>query len=156
MENINFIFNAFTQDGISAGVLNEAAYLLTLLAVAWATAWLLGRQIKTESVLFGEKVVDGLMFPLLALLLAYFAQKWLIQLQPLVLFKLAVPVLLSLVLIRLCARVLMAVFPTSPVAALTERLISWLAWGFAVLWISDLVPLVVNEMEQIHLHFGKV
>jgi hypothetical protein len=156
MENINFIFNAFTQDGISAGVLNEAAYLLTLLAVAWATAWLLGRQIKTESVLFGEKVVDGLMFPLLALLLAYFAQKWLIKLQPLVLFKLAVPVLLSLVLIRLCARVLMAVFPTSPVAALTERLISWLAWGFAVLWITDLLPLVVNEMEQIHLNFGKV
>ena len=156
MENINFFFNAFTQDGISVGVLNEAAYLLTLLAVAWATAWLLGRQIKTESVLFGEKVVDGLMFPLLALLLAYFAQKWLIKLQPLVLFKLAVPVLLSLVLIRLCARVLMAVFHTSPVAALTERLISWLAWGFAVLWITDLLPLVVNEMEQIHLNFGKV
>ena len=156
MENINSILAAFTQDGMPAGVLKEGAYLLAVLAVAWATAWLLGRQIKTESVLFGEKVVDGLMFPLLALLLAYFAQVWLIKQQTLVLFKLAVPVLLALVLIRLCARVLMAVFPTSPVAALTERLISWLAWGFAVLWITDLLPLVVNEMEQIHLNFGKV
>jgi hypothetical protein len=143
MENINSILAAFTQDGMPAGVLKEGAYLLAVLAVAWATAWLLGRQIKTESVLFGEKVVDGLMFPLLALLLAYFAQVWLIKQQTLVLFKLAVPVLLALVLIRLCARVLMAVFPTSPVAALTERLISWLAWGFAVLWITDLLPLVV-------------
>ena len=156
MENINSILAAFTQDGMPAGVWKEGAYLLAVLAVAWATAWLLGRQIKTESVLFGEKVVDGLMFPLLALLLAYFAQVWLIKQQTLVLFKLAVPVLLALVLIRLCARVLMAVFPTSPVAALTERLISWLAWGFAVLWITDLLPLVVNEMEQIHLNFGKV
>ena len=156
MENINSILSAFTQDGMPAGVLKEGAYLLAVLAVAWATAWLLGRQIKTESVLFGTQVVDGLMFPLLALLLAYFAQVWLIKQQSLVLFKLAVPVLLALVLIRLCARVLMAVFPSSPAAALTERLVSWLAWGFAVLWITDLLPMVVNEMERIHLNFGKV
>jgi small-conductance mechanosensitive channel len=71
------------------------------------------------------------------------------------LFKLAIPLLLSLVLIRLCARVLMAVFPTSPMAALTERLISWLAWLVAVLWISDLLPIVAHEMEQIHVNFGK-
>ncbi len=156
MENINLFLSAIAQDGVPTGVLNEAAFLLIVLVVAWATAWLLGRQIKTESVLFGNQVVDGLMFPLLALVLAYVAQLWLLKHQSLVLFKLAIPVLLSLVLIRLCARVLMAVFPTSPVAALTERLISWLAWGFAVLWITDLLPLVVSEMEQIHLNFGKV
>jgi len=63
---------------------------------------------------------------------------------------------LSLALIRLCARVLMAVFPRSPAAVLTERLVSWLAWGVAVLWITDLLPLVVMEMEQIHLNFGRV
>ena len=156
MENINLFLSAIAQGGVPTGMLNEAAFLLLVLVVAWATAWLLGRQIKTESVLFGNQVVDGLMFPLLALVLAYVAQLWLLKHQSLVLFKLAIPVLLSLVLIRLCARVLMAVFPTSPVAALTERLISWLALGFAVLWITDLLPLVVSEMEQIHLNFGKV
>jgi small-conductance mechanosensitive channel len=67
-----------------------------------------------------------------------------------------VPILFSLALIRLCARVLMAVFPRSPLAVLTERLVSWLAWGVAVLWITDLLPLVVAEMEQIHLNFGRV
>jgi small-conductance mechanosensitive channel len=50
----------------------------------------------------------------------------------------------------------MAVFPRSPAAVLTERLVSWLAWGVAVLWITDLLPLVVMEMEQIHLNFGRV
>ena len=50
----------------------------------------------------------------------------------------------------------MAVFPRSPAALLTERLVSWLAWGVAVLWITDLLPLVATEMAQIHLNFGRV
>ena len=88
MENINLFLSAIAQDGVPTGVLNEAAFLLIVLVVAWATAWLLGRQIKTESVLFGNQVVDGLMFPLLALVLAYVAQLWLLKHQSLVLFKL--------------------------------------------------------------------
>jgi hypothetical protein len=43
----------------------------------------------------------------------------------------------------------------SPLAVLTERLISWLAWLVAVLWITDLLPLVAQEMAQIHFNFGK-
>jgi small-conductance mechanosensitive channel len=34
--------------------------------------------------------------------------------------------------------------------------VSWLAWGVAVLWITDLLPLVATEMAQIHLNFGRV
>jgi hypothetical protein len=104
----------------------------------------LGRHSKTESVLFVKQVIDGLLFPLLALLLTYFVQVLFFKQQPLILLKLAIPVFLSLALIRLCARVLMAVFPRSPLAVLTERLVSWLAWGVAVLWITDLLPLVAT------------
>ena len=136
--------------------MTEAAYLCAALALAWLPAWSLARHSKNESVLFGRQVIDGLLFPLLALLFAYIAQSWLQRQQPVLLFKIAIPVLLSLALIRLCARVLMAVFPRSGAAALTERLISWLAWGMAVLWITDLLPLVLQEMEQIHLNFGKL
>ena len=141
---------------MSPALLTEVAYLCAALALAWLPAWSLGRHSKNESVLFGRQVIDGLLFPLLALLFAYIAQSWLQRQQPVLLFKIAIPVLLSLALIRLCARVLMAVFPRSGAAALTERLISWLAWAMAVLWITDLLPLVLQEMEQIHLNFGKV
>lgn len=136
--------------------MTEVAYLCAALVLAWLPAWSLGRHSKNESVLFGRQVIDGLLFPLLALLFAYIAQSWLQRQQPVLLFKIAIPVLLSLALIRLCARVLMAVFPRSGAAALTERLISWLAWAMAVLWITDLLPLVLQEMEQIHLNFGKL
>jgi len=156
MENLTVLFSAWTQDGASPALLKEVAYLGVAMLAAWSIAWTLGRRSKTESVLFGRQVIDGLMFPLLSLSFAYICQSFLQRQQPVVLFKLAVPVLLSLALIRLCARVLMAVFPRSGAAALTERLISWLAWGMAVLWITDLLPLVLLEMEQIHLNFGKV
>jgi hypothetical protein len=79
----------------------------------------------------------GLAWPVasaVALALVYIGQLWLGKLQNLMLLKVAVPVLLSLVLIRLCARVLTAVFPQSPMALLIERLISWLAWLVAILW----------------------
>jgi len=156
MENLTVLLSAWSRDGISTALMTEAAYLCAALALAWLPAWSLARHSKNESVLFGRQVIDGLLFPLLALLFAYIAQSWLQRQQPVLLFKIAIPVLLSLALIRLCARVLMAVFPRSGVAALTERLISWLAWGMAVLWITDLLPLVLQEMEQIHLNFGKL
>lgn len=156
MENLTVLLSAWSHDGLSPALMTEVAFLCAALALAWLPAWSLGRHSKNESVLFGRQVIDGLLFPLLALLFAYIAQSWLQRQQPVLLFKIAIPVLLSLALIRLCARVLMAVFPRSGAAALTERLISWLAWAMAVLWITDLLPLVLQEMEQIHLNFGKV
>jgi small-conductance mechanosensitive channel len=156
MENLNLLLSALTQESLPTGLIKEAVYLLAIVLFAWLTAWVLGRHSKTETVLFGKKVIDGLLFPLLALLLTYFVQVLLFKQQPFILLKLAIPVFLSLALIRLCARVLMAVFPRSPLAVLTERLVSWLAWGVAVLWITDLLPLVATEMESIHLNFGRV
>ncbi len=156
MENLTVLLSAWSHDGLSPALMTEVVYLCAALALAWLPAWSLGRHSKNESVLFGRQVIDGLLFPLLALLFAYIAQSWLQRQQPVLLFKIAIPVLLSLALIRLCARVLMAVFPRSGTAALTERLISWLAWAMAVLWITDLLPLVLQEMEQIHLNFGKL
>ena len=156
MENLTVLLSAWSHNGLSPALMTEVAFLCAALALAWLPAWSLGRHSKNESVLFGRQVIDGLLFPLLALLFAYIAQSWLQRQQPVLLFKIAIPVLLSLALIRLCARVLMAVFPRSGAAALTERLISWLAWAMAVLWITDLLPLVLQEMEQIHLNFGKV
>ena len=156
MENLTILLSAWSHDGLSPALMTEVAFLCAALVLAWLPAWSLGRHSKNESVLFGRQVIDGLLFPLLALLFAYIAQSWLQRQQPVLLFKIAIPVLLSLALIRLCARVLMAVFPRSGAAALTERLISWLAWAMAVLWITDLLPLVLQEMEQIHLNFGKV
>ncbi len=78
-----------------------------------------------------------------------------LRFQPVLLLRIAVPVLLSLVAIRLFARVLRAVFPASTLASLIERTISWLAWAGAVLWIVGLLPPVLAELDNITLPFGK-
>ena len=156
MDTFNDLLSPWLQTEVQPLLLNELALLALALLLAWLVSYQLSRFATHTSVLFGRGVVDGVLFPMAALALAYVAQVVFLKHQTPMLFKLAIPVLLSLALIRLCARVLMAVFPVSPLAQLTERLISWLAWGLAVLWITDLLPLVAQELEQIKLNFGKV
>jgi small-conductance mechanosensitive channel len=156
MDTLNLLLAPWLQTEVQPLLLKELALLALALLLAWLISYQLSRFASQTSVLFGRGVVDGVLFPMAALALAYVAQVVFLKHQTPLLFKLAIPVLLSLALIRLCARVLMAVFPVSPLAQLTERLISWLAWGLAVLWITDLLPMVAQELEQIKLNFGKV
>lgn len=133
----------------------EAAVLAGCLVLAWGASWLIARQRGTHSVWFGRYVVDGLLFPLLALTLAYGALLTLERSQAVALLRIAVPVLVSLAGIRFLARVLMVVFPGSDVARLIERVFSWLAWLAAVLWILGLLPVVMNEMDAVRFTLGK-
>ena len=79
MENLNLLLSALTQESLPSGLIREALYLLAIVLFAWLTAWVMGRHSKTESVLFGKQVIDGLLFPLLALLLTYFVQVLLLK-----------------------------------------------------------------------------
>jgi len=100
----------------SADALVEWVLLLGCLALAALLSLALSRTAikRDNSVLFGERVIDGALFPLLALGLAFGARRLLplYGLTP-ALFKLALPVLVSLAAIRLVARVLRAAWPNS-------------------------------------------
>ncbi|HVZ45869.1 MAG TPA: mechanosensitive ion channel domain-containing protein [Ramlibacter sp.] len=133
----------------------ELLALVACIAAAWGIAWLLGRSRNEESVWFGRAIVDGLLFPLLALVLVYSARGVMGKFQAVPLLRIAVPVLISLAGIRFLARVFTIVFPRSPLARLVERLFSWLAWIAAVLWIVGLLPDVMAEMDNIEFAFGK-
>jgi small-conductance mechanosensitive channel len=137
------------------GVPLEFAVLLSCLAVAFGLCWLIGRRRRADSVWFGRIIVDGLLFPLVALALTYSAKLAMAPYQPVPLLKVAVPVLLALAGIRFLARVFMVVFPASGAARQVERLFSWLAWLVAVLWIVGLLPAVMAEMDAIRFAFGK-
>ncbi len=133
----------------------EIGVLLGCLVAAWGIAWLIGRSRSNESVWFGRAVIDGLLFPLLALVLVYGASLVLAHSQRLVLLRMAIPVLVSLAGIRFLARVFTVVFPNSSLARLVERLFSWLAWLAAVLWIVGLLQPVMAELDAIYFAFGK-
>lgn len=137
------------------GILWEVFVLVACLAAAYGICWLTGRREAPDSVWFGRALVDGLLFPLLALALTYSARVALGGLQLVPLLRLAVPVLMSLAGIRLLARVFPLVFPGSRLARVIERVFSWFAWIAVVLWLLGLLPAVMTEMDKIHFVFGK-
>src|SRR4051812_33488570 len=106
------------------GVPLQLAVLLGCLALAYGVCWVIGRKHDNDSVWFGRHIVDGLLFPLLALGLTYSAMLALLRHQPAPLLKVAVPVLMSLAGIRFLARVFRVVFPASGAARLVETLFS--------------------------------
>lgn len=138
-------------------VLIEIAVLVGSMALAWGLSMLLRRAVRripSDSILFGQQVFDGVLFPLLLLGLVALARVVLAPVVPMALFKLVLPVLVSLSVIRVCAKVLQAAFPGAPSVRLIERTLSWVAWFAAVLWLMGWLPLVLQEMDDISWKVG--
>lgn len=137
--------------------LAELGVLLACVALAWLLVWGVRRASglpDERSIWFGRKIVDGVMFPLLLLCLAYLSFMLLARWMPVAVFKIAIPVLVALAVIRLGVKVLQVVFVDAPVVRALERSISWLAWLAMVLWVSGLLPLVLEELDDIRWKVG--
>ena len=133
----------------------EVLVLLACVGLAWGVARLLRRGASPDSVWFGRYIIDGLLFPALAVVLIYAARHGVAAYQPVVVLRVALPIFTSLAAIRLFVRVLRASFPESSSVKLFESMFSWLAWAAAVLWITGLLPSVLEEFETISFAFGK-
>lgn len=135
--------------------LAEVAVVLACLALAWLLIrfWR-GRQADPHSVWFGHHVIDGVLFPVLALVLALVARRVLQDHMPLAVFRVAIPVLSSLAVIRLVVKVLGAAFPASHALRVVERTVSWVAWLATVLWVTGVLPIVLDELDQITWKIG--
>lgn len=151
-----------TLDGWIAALTKPTALMeLGALVACGLLAWLLvsvisravGERAKA-SIMFGRKRVDGVLFPLLLLSLAYVARTLLVGWVPLAVFKIAIPVLISLLVIRFGVKVLQAAYAEAPLVRLLERSISWLAWLAMVLWVSGLLPVILEELDQITWKVG--
>ena len=136
----------------------EFAVLLGCLALAWLACWLLrGRAPQTlhsRSVLFGERLVDGALFPLLAFGLALLARELLPAGVPPALLRIAIALLFALAIIRLVVRVLRAAFPDSQLVRIAERWVSWAVWIGLILWITGVLPLMLDAMEGVSWKVG--
>jgi small-conductance mechanosensitive channel len=147
----------WVQAFLSPTVLVELVALAGCVGLAWALVALLQRGLQRgdpRSILFGVRIVDGALFPLLLLGLAYVARTVLHHWMALAAFKVAIPVLVALVVIRIGVKVLQVAYPDAAWVRPIERSISWLAWLGMVLWVTGLLPLVLEELDQIHWKVG--
>jgi small-conductance mechanosensitive channel len=138
------------------GAMVELAVLAGSLAVAYGLVWLLhrGAQSSGRSIWFGARLYDGVLFPLAALLAGVVARWGLKELLPVGLLRLAVPILTSLVVIRLSVQVLRTAFPGSLLVRRLERTVSWMVWGGLVLWLTGGLPFLMEEMEAVQWRIG--
>jgi len=154
-------FDAWLAALTRPSVLIEIAVLAATLGAAWLAVYLTRRALDPaehrNSVWFGENLLDGVLFPVAALLLLL-AARWALKASslPIALLHLAVPILTSLVVIRVAVRVLRVAFPSSQAVRVLERTLSWLVWGAMVLWVTGLLPLLLHELESIHWKLGGV
>jgi small-conductance mechanosensitive channel len=137
------------------GALLEAC----VLALCGVVAWLITRAFRGAgtddgSIWFGRRLYDGVLFPVLLLVLAASARLLLSGFAKPAVFKLAIPVLVSLVLVRLTVHVLRASFPDSRLMRTIERSFSWAVWLAAVLWVTGVLPLMLEAMEGISWTMG--
>jgi small-conductance mechanosensitive channel len=133
----------------------ELGALLVCLGLAWlGVRALRGEQAEDGSIWFGHRILDGVLFPLLALALVFVAQ-WLLMatLTPAVL-RLAIPVLIALVLTRTTVLVLRASFPEAHWMRLIERSFAWMVWLAAALWVTGALPLMLDAMDGISWAMG--
>jgi small-conductance mechanosensitive channel len=135
--------------------LAELAVFAGSLLLAWVCAWLLRRRAERPyPILFGESIFDGVLFPVLALAFALAARELLLREVPPAVFRLVLPILISLLVIRVTVNVLRAAFPGSGVMRVIERSVSWIAWVGVVLWISGVLPLALDALDEVRWKVG--
>lgn len=154
------IFDKLIDDFNNSSAWLEFSVLLAALLLAYFCVRYLGHCLrdkgKASPIWFGNHPLNGAMYPLMALALTYAGQVIVMRFMPVFWLRLAVSLLISLAVIRFVARVLSKTFPNSTSMRLVERVFSWLAWGVAVLHSLGLLPLVLSELEAIHLSLGKL
>ena len=138
----------------------DAYIALLMIAAAFPIAWAIPRLLRGPvprpgSIIFGRNIVDGVLFPALWLGLVWMARSYCLRHHmPLAVFKVVVPILLSLLVIRLTVRVMRVAFPKSELVRAVEKTVSWLAWGGVVLWITGVLPSFVDALDDVHWKMG--
>jgi len=136
--------------------LQEGMLFAACIGLAWSLVWALRRSTPQWelSVLLGRKLVDGVLFPSLLLGFVFAVRTVWVKSHPLWLLDFLLPVCISLAVIRLGVKVLQVAFKQAAWVRPVERSLSWLAWGAVVLWLTGLLPLVLDELDQIHWKVG--
>jgi small-conductance mechanosensitive channel len=148
-ETLSQVWAALTR----TSALAELGVLLACVVLAWGMVRI-SRRYAPASAWVARTSVGGVMFPLLALVLVVAARAALAQVMPIGLLRLAVPILASLAIIRMLARALRVTFPNSLAVQAFSRTLSWLVWLGMVLWVTDLLPILLDAMEEMHWKIG--
>lgn len=138
----------------------QVAWQIAILLVCFVLAWGVGRALRLSRVeadgiwKFGVGGLRRILFPIVALIPltigVSLAKRW-IEVD---LLRLFVPLLISLLLVRLFFYLLRHVFARGSIVRSFERAIAVLVWGGLVLHVSGLLPDVIDLLSDMTFHLG--
>jgi small-conductance mechanosensitive channel len=152
MDDFEGWLSAFTQPT----VVLELVVLALCVGLAWLAVVGLRKSIgrSERSIWFGRNDLDGVLFPLVLLCLGFAARIVVDRYINAAVLTLAIPVLVALVVIRTGVKVLQVAFAQAHWVRALEQTLSWVAWVAMVMWVSGLLPMVLNELDQISWKVG--
>ena len=130
-----------------------------LAGVSWAVvrrmASAFSPQLNGIDVLFGSRVIDGVIFPVVWLILTVFLRAAMTAAGlDTVGLRLAFPFVLALLSINLSVKVLAFAFHKSPWFASARKLIVWVVWILVAAWFSGVLSLVMAELDETNWVIG--
>lgn len=160
MDNdINILWKEIVQDLSTVSALWQLFVCGLILAVSGLLNWHLGKQIEAGRVNTVYKLLLGgierLFFPLVALLLLVIARYALHDVMHVGLLKLAARMLLAMVIIRSLVYVLRYVFSPSAWLHSFERVIAWTVWVIVALHLSGFLDPALQILEDVRFSVGK-
>lgn len=140
----------------SQGAIKELMLFLGCIALAGFVVWLVRRSTRewTLSVLLGRNLIDGVLFPSVLLVIVFATRAVWGRAHPIWIFDFLVPVCVSLAGIRIGVKALRTTFKEAAWIRPLDQSFSWLAWGVVVLWLTGLLQLILEELDQIHWKVG--
>jgi small-conductance mechanosensitive channel len=137
------------------------AWQIVVLLACFVLAWGAGRALRLSRVeadgiwKFGVGGLRRILFPAVALIPLMISISLLKRWTEVDLLRLFVPLLVSLLLVRVFFYLLRHVFAQGSIVRSFERTIAVLVWGALVLHVSGLLPEVVDYLDEIAFHLGK-
>jgi small-conductance mechanosensitive channel len=139
----------------------DAAWQIAILLSCFVLAWAAGRALRLDRVeadgiwKFGVGGLRRILFPAVALIPLTLSVGLLKRWIEVDLLRLFVPLLVSLLLVRIFFYLLRHVFARGSIVRTFERTIAVLVWGALVLHVSGLLPEVIDYLDGIAFHLGK-
>jgi small-conductance mechanosensitive channel len=139
----------------------DAVWQIAILLSCFALAWAAGRALRLDRVeadgiwKFGVGGLRRILFPAVALIPLILSVSLLKRWIEVDLLRLFVPLLVSLLLVRIFFYLLRHVFARGSIVRTFEKTIAVLVWGALVLHVSGLLPEVIDYLDGIAFHLGK-
>ena len=115
-----------------------------------------GGRLYEESLFLGAKDYDGVLFPILWLGFTSLASHVMRVPVRASLFRIALPVILALVVIRTIVKIVHRLWGEHRWVKLLEQTVSWIVWACVVLWASGLLPDLLQFLDDIKIRFGAI